>query len=197
MNKLFVFGCSHSTGDYNLDDINQAWPTILSNKLNLILENYAISGYSNDDIFVSIFKNINKINNSDTVLVFLTFPERVKINKDTTLLPSRDKDEWWYKIVNDDYFYELQFIKIFLAIQSLLKDKNYKITFVDPSILIKSEFYNKNILTNTFLLPKITLSKSFSLGDDARHLGAKGHIKIAEFFYNKITSFEQVEQPDV
>jgi hypothetical protein len=82
MNKLFVFGCSLSTGfggnDCNID-VNKTWPKLLANKLNLELDNSAHAGQCN---WVSILQFIDKrdeIQKGDSVVFEFTFFDRFNV----------------------------------------------------------------------------------------------------------------------
>jgi len=81
-NKLWVFGCSLSTGfgghDYVIE-YNKTWPKLLADKLNLELDNSAHAGQCN---WVSILQFIDKrdeIQKGDVVLFEFTFFDRFNI----------------------------------------------------------------------------------------------------------------------
>ena len=81
-NKLFVFGCSLSTGfgghDCNID-VNKTWPKLLADKLNLKLDNSAHAGQCN---WVSILQFIDKrdeIQKDDIVVFEFTFFDRFNV----------------------------------------------------------------------------------------------------------------------
>lgn len=56
--RLYFNGCSHTFGD-DLTDRNQAWPALISKKLNCDFVNNAASGGSNDRIMYQTVKNIH------------------------------------------------------------------------------------------------------------------------------------------
>jgi hypothetical protein len=82
MNKLWVFGCSFSTGfgghNYNIE-INKTWPKLLADKLNLKLDNSAHAGQCN---WVSILQFIDRrdeIQPGDIVIFEFTFFDRFNV----------------------------------------------------------------------------------------------------------------------
>jgi hypothetical protein len=91
-NTLFVFGDSFTQGHHNFETYGayadfkkyrggklfDLWPTILSKKLNLDLENHGHAGTGNDDIFSSICENIDKIKKGDVVIIGWTFITRFR-----------------------------------------------------------------------------------------------------------------------
>lgn len=81
-NKLWVFGCSLSTGfgghNYVVNE-NKTWPKLLADKLNLELDNSAHAGQCN---WVSILQFIDKrdqIQKGDKVIFEFTFFDRYNI----------------------------------------------------------------------------------------------------------------------
>lgn len=92
MKKLFTFGCSY-TEDYS--DIHnhyklykefcggqfpKTWPKLLSEKLQIDLENYGASASGNQLIFTSFCKNCDKIKKGDIVIVQWSFIERYQMS---------------------------------------------------------------------------------------------------------------------
>lgn len=92
MKKLFTFGCSY-TEDYS--DIHEnyklykefcggqfpkTWPTLLSEKLEVELENYGIGASGNQLIFTTFCKNCNKIKKGDIVILQWSFIERYQMS---------------------------------------------------------------------------------------------------------------------
>lgn len=181
-NKLWVFGCSHGTRYFNLSSIELSWPEIVAHKLNLTLSNQCKIANSNDGIFNDIVDNCSKIASTDLVIVHFTHPERV-IHNDITMLPSRTDQESWYKTVNSDDFYYNKFIQIVTASRFLLS--NYYFGYTNPTLLVQ-QFANpviKKLVTDRAMFyPKLTLHKSYPLGDDEKHLSAQGNELVAEYW---------------
>jgi hypothetical protein len=81
-NKLWVFGCSLSTGFGGYDcqiKLNKTWPKLLADKLSLELDNSAHAGQCN---WVSILQFIDKrdeIQKGDSVIFEFTFFDRFNI----------------------------------------------------------------------------------------------------------------------
>lgn len=192
-NKIWFFGCSHSTGAFNLNSPNDCWTTKLADKFNFDEVNKAVPGSSNDEILSSIIYNLSCIGPDDLIIVLFTHPHRIRYDN-CTLVPSKIVDQWFYKTVSADDFYYYKLLHIVLSTKYLLSSHNYMCSFADPSILLK-QFYNqhiKNLIidSRTVLLPKLTLSNSFPLGDDSQHLSSIGHDQMFKFFSNLLA--EQV-----
>lgn len=145
MGNIWIYGCSHATRDFNLNDKDLSWLEIVGYKTGLQVKNRAISGISNDNIIDNVLKDINSIDHSDFVIVLMTYPNRVTITKNKVLRPSEADDQWWYKAVNEDYYYATRFLQQFLSLIFLLNDKNYLLTFVDPTLIINLASYNNTI----------------------------------------------------
>lgn len=184
MKRLFVYGCSHATADFNLKNENESWPRLVANHFNRELYNKAISGNSNDGIFLNILDS--DFCNDDLVLVLMTFPHRVMIDENVTVLPSKTSDEWWYKLIMSDVFYQTNFLKCLLAIQNRITNIPHLISFVDPYLLFKYPNHKKIITDDIIFLPKLTLSKSYELGEDKKHMSTKGHLQMSNFLIDKI-----------
>lgn len=189
MNKLWIFGCSHATGDYNLLPDDATWMSIVANNLNLIETNYARSGSSNDSIVNRLIDTIPKFLTGDRIIVMMTYPHRILYNN-KELHPSRQTDAWWYRTIMEEDFYSNKFVQQLLSVHHLLAGHNYSITFTDPTLLFKLSACNKNIKqyfsANCFFLPKLLLTKSYQLGEDQKHMSATGHTEIAKFISSKL-----------
>jgi hypothetical protein len=85
-NTLHIFGCSFSEipepdtyedyFKYRNNSLPISWSELLSNKLNLPLQNYAEGSLSNDIILQRFCKNIDSINKGDIVIFEWSYPER-------------------------------------------------------------------------------------------------------------------------
>jgi len=189
MNNIWFFGCSHSTGQFNLNNCEESWTYLLAKSLNYQEINFARPGNSNDGIFLDIVSNLQKFKSNDKIFILLTFPERIKLNK-KNMVPSDKNNSFFYKVVNDDDFFTNKFLQICLAIKFLLKDYDYKLGFVDPTLLFKlfEDVNIKNLIKDehSIFFPKITLTKSFTLGKDNKHLSVDGHQELYKFVYKKL-----------
>ena len=70
--RLYFNGCSHTFGD-DLTDRNQAWPALISKKLNYDFVNDAVSGGSNDRI---MYRTIKHANEFDRFYIAWTYTSR-------------------------------------------------------------------------------------------------------------------------
>ena len=72
---LWVFGQSHCL-PFNLQDKTKGWDSLLANKLNYKLQNFAEPSSDNFFIFSTILQNINNIKKNDAVVVGWSDPSR-------------------------------------------------------------------------------------------------------------------------
>lgn len=186
MNRLVVFGCSHATADYNIEDDSQSWPALVAKHKQMQLCNRAVSGNSNDDIFLSVLNE--KFNEGDLALVLMTHPHRVLIDKNLTVKPSQPTHQWWYKQITSDVFYQTNFLKCLLAIQQVLSNVTHLISFVDPRLLFTYPEHKKIITKDMVFLPKLVLSKTYELGADKSHMSVESHSKMSEFWIDNLNS---------
>ena len=79
MNNLYIFGDSFSTNftSTNEVEINESWPVLLSEKLNLNLINHAIIGASNGEIINKFFEKYENIKKDDIIIFEIGFYNRV------------------------------------------------------------------------------------------------------------------------
>ena len=92
MNTLFTFGCSYTEDysdthhhyklykDFCGGQFPKTWPTILSEKLNVDLENHGISAAGNQLIFTNFCKNCDRIQKGDIVIIEWSFIERYRLS---------------------------------------------------------------------------------------------------------------------
>jgi hypothetical protein len=92
MRKLWTFGCSFTHGDgthvrdryyqkFRKNDDDLPWNQLLSNKLNLQLENKGLPGISNDTIIDTVINNWDFINEDDIVIIGKTWSHRFDFPK--------------------------------------------------------------------------------------------------------------------
>lgn len=92
MSTLFTFGCSY-TEDYSDKHEHyrlykefcggifpKTWPTLLSEKLGVGLENYGLSAAGNQLIFTTFCRNCDKIKKGDIVILGWSFVERYQLS---------------------------------------------------------------------------------------------------------------------
>ena len=79
MKNLIIFGDSFSTNFTHKNDVleNESWPSLLSDKLNLNLLNYAMIGACNGEIINRFFKEYQNIKNGDIVIFEIGFYNRI------------------------------------------------------------------------------------------------------------------------
>lgn len=93
MNTLHTFGCSHTapfgtSGNraefieykkYKGGNYPKIWPELLSEKLNLKLNNTAVGGASNYEILQSFCDNVEKFEQGDIVIIGWSYKERFRV----------------------------------------------------------------------------------------------------------------------
>ena len=93
MNALHTFGCSYTAAyetsgnraefvkykEYRGGNYPKIWPELLSEKLNLKLNNTAIGGSSNYEIFQSFCDNVEKLRKKDVVIIGWSYKERFRL----------------------------------------------------------------------------------------------------------------------
>lgn len=184
MNNYWFFGCSHTTSTFNFVSKDNCWTRLLAQSFGYNEINLAAPGLSNDAIFNKVLDNLPNFKSTDKVFILLTFPERLYINK-RNILPSDPSHSIYYKTINDDDFFATKLIQIILSLKLLLQNVDYHISYVDPSLILKHmvNIRIKELLKDqrTILLPKLTLSNSFELGADHKHLSTQGHLQFFRF----------------
>lgn len=92
MKTLFLFGDSFTEGHkldttfppykewrkYRGGELPDCWGDLLSEKLNMKLENYAIGGMSNSEVFQTICKHSDKFKKDDIVIINWSYPNRFR-----------------------------------------------------------------------------------------------------------------------
>jgi len=225
MKTLWTFGDSYTAEyDYSNNDSYsrykeiigkeiKTWPTILSDKLNIRLENLGKRGSGNSDIFETLINNIRYINEDDIVIIGWGLNSKFRIasnNKLITLFPfgshtdnnmskeclnllSKNKEE---RIWNDEIY---QWEKIIKYISEL---KNFYVFFwnsEDPNLIYGLSNKNKKeyILSesNIGLIFYLKNLGARTISDDTEniindcHFGEHGHIFQADCFYKHINEF--------
>ena len=92
---LWVFGQSHCL-PYNLENKQKGWDTLLANKFNAKLKNFAKSSSDNLYIFSTVLQNANAIKKNDIVIVGWSHPARKSFVYDTVQHKNVLKDSIQY-----------------------------------------------------------------------------------------------------
>ena len=206
MNKLWVFGDSFSS-DFNIErahenhkeymkiigvDTMKHWPSILADKLSMSLTNLAKGGNSNYQIFFDLCENINQIEENDIVLIgWALIGKFILAEKNefsnihphgmnfygpisgagiNEIIKNRKNEIWKNEVISWE--------KI---IKETIRLKNAKVIFWSGE---------EKLLENN----KIDITKCLTMSSETNnvvgdsHLGCKGHLELAENFYNLITN---------
>ena len=92
MNTLHLFGDSYTEGhnmdfhyhnyknwrEYRGGDLPETWGEMLSNKLNMLMNNKAVAGMGNYEIFLTICQHSDMFKKDDIVIINWTFMERFR-----------------------------------------------------------------------------------------------------------------------
>lgn len=76
MKNIWIFGCSFSAVHTNIEK-EVLYGTLISEELNLNLNNLSIAGYSNDKMFYELCNNIDKIEDGDIIIYQFTAFDRI------------------------------------------------------------------------------------------------------------------------
>lgn len=200
MKTLYAFGCSYTYGDETSMYYNNpyqpsldAWPNLLSEKLNLTCVNLGKSGASNDYIFRSVLSNIKNFDHDDKIFIMMTFPDRRLIRNNDDIVnafPANEKYKEYYLKYHSEELGILNFIQNLLSLQMILQNYYYYITFTtyEPILLCKKYQWSKNFTidkTKTIKPPGLGF---YSLVDakKRKHPDDNGHRTISDLIYNFI-----------
>lgn len=226
MNTLYTFGCSF-TAYYNNHEnyikykkykggkFPNHWTELLSNKLNLKLNNFGYPGMGNDQIFQSIVSNSNSYVSGDIIVIGWSFMNRFKWANDDLNIWERFGVGF---IGNEKFISESTLNEIIVNRSSPLyvndirnyeklldifaKEYNIKIYYwsFDKCVINNKTQQNENFIfhsklkDNNSILDYIlecggdTITIETNLEIDDHHLGENGHKIQSELFYNYITN---------
>jgi hypothetical protein len=209
MNTLHTFGCSFTAPytfngaigykqyyQYKNNNYPPVWADLLSDKLNMSLNNYGVGGSSNYEIFSTFCKNVDKIKTNDIVMIGWSFKERFRlvdesINNFVRVLPlvkpklnnvsSQTMDEilvnrgnhiWINEVMNWEKFIRKYLDSIGVDLITWSFDKSFpnEIYIFDELIKLGGE--------------TIIMETNGEINDI--HMGENGHIVQSEYFYNII-----------
>lgn len=133
--RLITHGCSFTRGQ-ELDDPNDAWPSVVAKELNLPLLNLAKNGYSNDGIVQDLVET--NIDANDLVIIMWSWKHRMLIVDDKgwfSCFPENSDpgtrnvvSNLLMAITNQDWLYKRWLTQIVL-VQEYLKNKNIQYLF--------------------------------------------------------------------
>jgi len=216
MNNLIIFGDSMST-NYSTNDsvlIEEAWPNLLANSLNLNLINHSLIGASTGEIINKFFNEYECIQSNDVVILQIGFFNRVLDNfKNTTVALGYDTrfsklemDFFEYKSLELDEYIAQDFIK-FEFICEYLSNRNIEFSVWCIDNMINSNeypiaydrffkhFYNKfsaNFIkyADEFSIMASLIEKNpkFWINKDDKHFNKTGHLFFFQYLYDIILS---------
>jgi hypothetical protein len=212
--KLYIFGDSFSTNFSTCQTIEKekTWPYLLSNKLNLKIEDHAHSGISNQGMLQMIYRNLN-IDDCGMIIFGLTFFHRIydfyknsgidlKIS-DTELLKNGINDyeiNFYRKKMLDDVQYDesiKQQLEQFHFIFRTLKSTNKPFFFwsLDRSNIyfyekltkdFKKELIKSPVGTDDWFKPFLDVNVEWGQMNSDKHFGEYGHNQFFQYLYQYI-----------
>ena len=210
-NKLWVFGCSLSTGfgghDYQIK-LNKTWPKLLADKLGLELDNSAHAGQCN---WVSILQFTDKrdeIQKGDVVVFEFTFFDRFNIYPTRAQLIDLESFFIQHKHDLNDVMKQYKDINFNWFKKQILKwckDNDIKLCVWSTEGQTHLEFKRYNDIIEFITAPNstndnpnysfyykwqdITIDQHIvkSTGEIDRHFNELGHEKMANHIYSNIT----------
>lgn len=226
MNTLWIFGDSFSS-DFDYNNLHQnhktymeiigvknipIWGTILGEKLEMNVRNFAKGGNSNYQIFQDYCDYCHLIQENDIVIVGWGLIAKFRISENNKVINIHPNDTRDYENMSKSTLDEIVKNRKYVyngidmwagevrgwenAMITLSKNKNYRIYFwsTEEDRLVK-ENNKKNYLCSESTKPLIhhlrdlgCLSMSQETNDIVgdSHFGLQGHNKQAEIFYNEI-----------
>jgi hypothetical protein len=146
---LVVNGCSWSSGEGLLDPRNQAWPTLLANKLGCELVNLAVRGSSNDAITRRSYEyTYENLPNNSKPLYIVVFSQLWRREAWYNRYSSQTLND--YNTVDYDRF-------------SILKSKSHPHLLSILSEFNEEDFYRRYIMNKLYLKSLLTANNFPSL----------------------------------
>lgn len=205
-NKLWVFGDSFST-EFNIKSCHQNhieymklmgvdtmehWPNILSSKLNYELINCARGGASNYQIFFNFCERVKEINENDIVLIGWALIGKFLIADKSGFINIHPYDQHNHSTLNNITIKDIienrkslqwklevdHWVKIIKEVINLKKAK--AIFWSGEEEMLKNEFID--------ITKCLTMSNETNNTISDSHLGIKGHITLADNFFNLIVN---------
>ena len=232
-NTLYTFGCSFTAyynnhenyikyKEYKGGEFPKHWTELLSNKLNLKLNNFGYSGMGNDQIFQLIANNSNLYVPGDVIVVGWSFINRFKWASDNSNVWRRmgfgligyDNEKFISEstlneiLVNRSNELYIDDIRNYEKLLDLFANKSQiKIYYwsFDGCVINNKTQQNKNFISHSELKDDNSLMDYiFECGGeditmetnseiDDHHLGEKGHKIQSELFYDYITNKQPVK----
>ena len=201
MSKLITFGCSLTEGRGVDNKSVESWPAVLSNHLNLDLDNKGKSGSSNKQIWLNVL-NYNQYEKNDLVIILWSHNTRYTIiknikdpfcKKNFTFNPVWVKgkkyvDKWdaYYKHIYDEQDMQLELCSKMNHIDLYLK---HKLNCKNVVHLIQNEFTKLDVIWSDIKIPNIYMAqygKKYPLGNDKVHPGKEAYYNFAKDLFDWI-----------
>lgn len=200
MKNLIIFGGSFSThfSTNNSVNLNESWPILLSEKLNLNLKNYALCGACNSEVINTFFINYKEIDQNDIVLIDIGYFERIydqfnntTINFDDDLHHIDEIDINFYKrkILNCDKYIFNDLLKYDFICEYLTQRKiQFYIWCIDGNLNSVKDYRSYNQLNNIYqkyINNFILFNNKFSMMDELVQKNPDFWVKDSDKHFNK------------
>ena len=200
-NNLIIFGDSFSTNFTHKNEVNESesWPSLLAEKLDMNLLNYAMIGACNGEIINRFFNEYKNIKKDDIVIFEIGFYNRVldpfqnttvSIGYDTRF-SKLEMDFFEYKALNLDEYIKQDLVKmefIFHYLESI--GVKFYIWCIDRNLDIEKEkvayqhFYY--IIRDRFYENIIKYNDEFSIFDEFVEKNPKYWSSISDKHFNNL-----------
>lgn len=205
MNTLHTFGCSHTARfetsgnraeyikykEYRGGSYPKIWPELLSEKLNLKLNNAAVGGASNYEILQSFCDNVEKFQEGDIVIIGWSYKERFRVvdyfdgtfvkvgagyNAELYNISINTINEMLFNRAHEKWLEEIQSWE--KAIRRLCNSSKVQLVFWS----FDSNIYKDNLDFDLVQLGAETIATETKGEIDDAHYGEKGHKVQYEYF---------------
>jgi hypothetical protein len=208
MKNLYIFGDSFSTNFSTINEIQleDSWPTLLSNKLGYELKSFASPGISNYGILNTIYNNSN-FDKDDIVIIGITFYDRLYDfwknigidlrNNDTEGFTQNEINFYQEKIVNTNGMMQytqtalLQYNFIIDCIKNITSNVYFwnmdkcGLPLFNEMVKNNQKSYIKPFNETCWIDYCNSNSKWWQTNDD-RHFGKTGHLEFFQYLYGYI-----------
>jgi hypothetical protein len=145
MKRAIILGCSHAAGTEMIDGPFTSYPAVIARQLGYTVENYAVSGGSNDGMFRIYEEQHSSLDSSDLVIACWSGFNRTEIWNDQhnhwqSLAPGKtdvspkeylDYQQQWITYHTDIRVGRLNKIKNIIAVNILAKQQNVTVINID------------------------------------------------------------------
>ena len=190
---LRCFGCSFTHGPTFLP-IDQTWPTLVSQALDIDHKNYGQSGSSNEMIIDQYLQHRNDYDESDTFIFLLTYGHRYfKFNTERNRLegtvPSHKDAKNFYKHLGDiEIWSNIKTYQNLLLLDRITSTNTFIFSIDVESIISCFNYYNEKInsFKKLYFWPGISIKSHITLEGHEGHPSADEQRIISDLMLKQI-----------